>query len=115
MNRPDEGVRRYASGLPWEAILGYSRTVQARPVRLRSRHHGDRRGAGGCRGGHLRPDGTGLRDVETALELAAVLLNDLVQTRLFLTDASRWREVGRAHAEVFAGMFPVSALPACSL
>jgi len=37
-------------------------------------------------------------------------LENVVRTRMFLTDISRWEEVGRAHAEVFAAIHPATSM-----
>lgn len=103
-------VRRHASGAPWEAVLGYSRTVEAGPWVFVA-------GTTATFEGRVVADGDvygqtvqALLNVEAALRLAGAELTDVVQTRLFVTDASRWREVGRAHAEMFAQGLPVTAL-----
>jgi len=51
-----------------------------------------------------------LCNLEQALAVAGARMSDVVQTQLFLTDISRWDEVGRAHAEAFAGYPPVTAM-----
>jgi enamine deaminase RidA (YjgF/YER057c/UK114 family) len=51
-----------------------------------------------------------LRNVEAALLLAGAHLSDVVQTRLSVTDISTWKEVGRAHREIFADAPPVTAM-----
>ena len=50
------------------------------------------------------------RNVEAALASAGVGLADVVQTQLFVTDISRWEEVGRAHRELFGEIRPVTAM-----
>lgn len=50
------------------------------------------------------------RNIEAALREAGASLKDVVQTRLYLTDISRWREVARAHAEAFAQVRPASLM-----
>jgi enamine deaminase RidA (YjgF/YER057c/UK114 family) len=50
------------------------------------------------------------RNVETGLASAGVTLADVVQTQMFVTDISRWEEVGRAHRELFGDVMPVTAM-----
>ncbi len=110
MNQLNDGLHRFASGAPWEAILGYSRTVQAGPFVFVAGTTATVEGQVVAEGDIYGQTVQALRNVETALELAGAGLTDVVQTRLFVTDATAWRDVGRAHAEIFAGMLPVSAL-----
>ncbi len=51
-----------------------------------------------------------LHNVDVALRLAGATLDDVVQTRLSVTDITRWQDVARAHEEVFAGAPPVTAM-----
>ena len=51
-----------------------------------------------------------LRKVAEALEAAGARLDQVVQTRMYLTDASDWEAVGRAHGEVFAEVRPAAAM-----
>ena len=51
-----------------------------------------------------------LRRIEIALTEAGAALSDVVRTRMFVTDISRWREVGAVHAEVFGDIRPVATM-----
>lgn len=50
------------------------------------------------------------RNVETALASAGAGLADVVQTQMFVTDITRWEDVGRAHRELFGDVMPVTAM-----
>jgi enamine deaminase RidA (YjgF/YER057c/UK114 family) len=104
------GVRRLNSGSPWEGVVGYSRVV----VR------GDAAWVSGTTstvdGVVIHPGDAGaqtreaLRILEQALERAGFTLADVVRTRMFVTDISRWEEIGRAHGEVFGDVRPASSM-----
>jgi len=51
-----------------------------------------------------------LRKIEAALADVGARLSDVVRTRMFVTDISRWEEIGRAHGEFFAGINPVATM-----
>jgi enamine deaminase RidA (YjgF/YER057c/UK114 family) len=96
-------------GAAWEDIVGYSRAVQV--------------------GNHFEVSGTvaadedladppnlytetrsALTKIQKVLEGAGFSLNDVVRTRMFVTDISRWEEVGRAHGEFFRDIRPAASM-----
>ncbi|MDP9428155.1 MAG: RidA family protein [Actinomycetota bacterium] len=103
-------VIRLGSGAPWEAVVGYSRVVV----------HGDTAWISGTTatvdGAVVHPGDAGaqtrqiLATVEQSLERAGFTLANVVRTRLYVTDISRWEEVGRAHGEVFGDIRPATSM-----
>jgi enamine deaminase RidA (YjgF/YER057c/UK114 family) len=103
-------VTRLNAGAPWEGIVGYSRVV----VR------GDAAWVSGTTstvdGLVVHPGDAGAQTRQALVTLAAALeragfsLADVVRTRMFVTDFSRWEEIGRAHGEVFGDVRPASTM-----
>ena len=101
----------YSTASEWEAKVGYSRAVKI--------------------GNYIEVSGTValdennlvigendaylqtkfiLQKIETTLIKAGATLKDVVRTRMFVTDISKWQEVGRAHGEFFKGIDPCTTM-----
>jgi enamine deaminase RidA (YjgF/YER057c/UK114 family) len=103
-------VRKVSSGAIWESIVGYSRAVAA----------GDFVFVTGCtsiNGAEFVHEADAfaqttqaIANVRSALEKLGSSLADVVRTRIFVTDISRWEEYGRAHAEAFSGTMPATSM-----
>ncbi len=93
----------------WEPVIGYSRAVRA----------GDWIAVTGTIG--LKPDGTcppgAEEQMRQALEIIVAAVDklggkrtDILRTRIYVTDISRWQEIGRVHAEFFGDIRPATTM-----
>ncbi|CAN5764763.1 RidA family protein [soil metagenome] len=104
-------VSRFGSGTPWEPVVGYSRAVRAGPfVFVAGTTATDTDGQVAGDDGAYEQTLRALHNLRAALERAGAGLEDVVQTRLYVTDIEIWEEVGRAHDEVFGDIRPVTAM-----
>jgi enamine deaminase RidA (YjgF/YER057c/UK114 family) len=92
-----------SSGSDFESIVGYSRAVRVGPYLAVA----GTTGSGDDIAAQARD---ALRRIEDALTQAGATLSDVVRTRMFVTDISRWREVAEIHAQVFGDIRPVATM-----
>jgi enamine deaminase RidA (YjgF/YER057c/UK114 family) len=104
-------IVRISSGAPWEPIFGYSRVVKA----------GDWLAVSGTTATDASGKVTGygqmyvqarqaLSNLAAALGRAGASIDDVVRTRVFVTDLKRFEEVARAHREAFGSAPPASTV-----
>ena len=103
--------RNISGGSEWEPVVGYSRAVRV----------GDRVFVAGtapvAEGGGTHAPGDAYAQARRCLEIILKALGDagasaadVVRTRMFVTDISRWQEYGRAHGEVFGQIRPATTM-----
>ncbi len=101
--------RLITSGSKWEPLLGYSRAVKAGNTVYVS-------GTCGVEAdGSVAPDMYGqakraLQIISDALAQAGAGMKDVVRTRIFVTDASQFDAIAKAHGEIFSEIRPATTI-----
>lgn len=99
------------SGAPWESLVGYSRAVSVGGTVYVSGSTGaDDTGKVLSPGNPYEQAVQSLKNIEEALKRFGLSMDHVVRTRIYVTDISQWKEVARAHAEVFGEIHPATTL-----
>ena len=119
MGRPvgvwEDGIRmereRVTTDTPWEKLVGYSRAIRVGPyVHVSGTTATDSEGRVVGRDDPYRQTLQAIQNIENALNRVGSGLQDVVRTRIFVTDIGTWEEVGRAHGEAFGEVRPAATM-----
>jgi enamine deaminase RidA (YjgF/YER057c/UK114 family) len=101
----------FSSGAKWEEIVGYSRAVRVgNVVEVTGTVAVDNNGEAVGKDDAYAQTKFALEKIEIVLKQAGASLKDVVRTRMFVTDISRWEEYGKAHGEFFSIIRPCTSM-----
>lgn len=100
----------FSTGAPWESVVGYSRAVKVGNHIAISGTVAIVDGEVAAKGNAYMQTRTVLSIIEKALNNAGASLGNVIRTRMFVTDISRWEEIGRAHGEFFKDIRPATTM-----
>ena len=102
---------KYSSGTKWEPILGYCRAVRVGNIvhvagTTATDQQGNLVGIGDVRTQTIQV----LNNIKRALESVGGRLEDVVRTRIYVTDITKWEEIGKVHGEFFRQILPATTM-----
>ncbi len=103
--------QRVSTGTPWEPIVGYSRAIRTgNLIHVSGTTATNDRGHVVGLGDIYLQTVTALGNIRRAVESLGGTVDDVVRTRIYVTDISQWEAVGRAHGEMFGAIRPATSM-----
>ncbi|HZG86731.1 RidA family protein [Paenibacillus sp.] len=103
-------IRKVSTGSPWEPVVGYSRAVRVGNVVEVAGTTAMKDGEIVGKGDPYQQTVHILRTIEEALRQVGARLEDVVRTRMYVTDISQWEQIGKAHGEFFRNIRPAATM-----
>ena len=101
----------YNSGALWEPIVGYSRAIRiGNLIEVSGTTAVDEDGQVIGRGNAGEQTRYILEKIGTALEALGAGYENVIRTRIYVTDISQWEAIGRAHGKVFGTILPATSM-----
>ena len=111
MEKKDKVNRKnFSSGAVWENLVGYSRAVRVGNIIEIAGTAPVKDGKVVGKGNPYKQTKYVLEVIENVLKQAGASLKDVIRTRIYVTDISKWEEVGKAHGEFFKKIKPVTTM-----
>ncbi len=103
--------RNFSTGAKWEPIVGYSRAVRiGDTIEVSGTCAVDPEGNPFAIGDPYLQTTRCLEIIRTAIEHLGGHMEDVIRTRIYVTNIDQWAEIGKAHGEVFGDIRPVTTM-----